>query len=445
MVDGCRRFALWCAVALAMVNIAPPLLAQQPAQAPSSATVDRRDGDSAPPAIDETQTVPVPPPGEKALQFHRSGNVLWFADQVWSIAMLVVILATGFSARMRNWSQRIGRRWFFSLAVYWILFSVVTTLVDLPRAYYEDFVRLHAYDLSNQTFQKWMTDSLTTLAVVCVSGPLVIWVPYLLLRKSPTRWWLYSGAALVPFIVVANLIAPIWIAPLFNTFGPMKDKRLEARILALADRSGITGSQVFEVDKSVDTKTTNAYVAGVLNTKRIVLWDTIIARMNEPELMFVMGHEMGHYVLGHVWQAIALSAVLIVASFYVAYRAASHVLARYGARFGFATLADTASLPLLLLLTGLFSLVITPAELAFSRHVEHEADRFGLEITQTNHSAATAFVKLQTDALAVPRPGLLFTLWRASHPPLGDRIDFANEYHPWRTGQPLVYGDRFKP
>jgi STE24 endopeptidase len=167
--------------------------------------------------------------------------------------------------------------------------------------------------------------------------------------------------------------------------------------------------------------------------------------MNERELLFVMGHEMGHYALGHVWQLIALSALLIMASFYVAYRTAWAVLARYGVRFGFATLADIASLPLLLILTGVFSLVITPAELAFTRHVEHEADRFGLEITQANHSAATAFVKLQTDALAVPRPGLLFTLWRASHPPLGERIDFANEYHPWRVGQPLVYGDRFKP
>jgi STE24 endopeptidase len=225
----------------------------------------------------------------------------------------------------------------------------------------------------------------------------------------------------------------------------MQDKVLEARILTLADRAGITGGRVFEVDKSVDTKTINAYVAGVFNTKRIVLWDTIIKRMSERELLFVMGHEMGHYALGHVQQSIALAALLIMASFFVAYKTAGTVLARYGDRFGFTTLADMASLPLLLVLTGVFSLVVTPAQLAFTRHAEHEADRFGLEITQANHSAATAFVKLQTDALAVPRPGLLFKLWRASHPPLGERIDFANEYHPWREGQTLVYGDRFKP
>jgi STE24 endopeptidase len=414
-----------------------PTVVQGPDQSPAPTAVTTA-------AVDETEPVEVPPPTEKALQYYRSGNTLWVVDQTWSILLLAVMLATGFSARLRDWSQRIGRRWFFTLAVYWILFTIVTTFVDLPRAYYEEFARQHAYGLSNQTIQKWWTDTLTALAVSCIVGPLVIWVPYLLLRKSPTRWWLYTSVALVPFIVVANLVAPIWIAPLFNTFGPMHDKPLEARILALADRAGIEGSRVFEVNKSVDTKTTNAYVAGLFNTKRIVLWDTMIQRMNERELLFVMGHEMGHYALGHVWQLIALSTLVNLGAFYAAYLTAGAALRRYGARFGFSTLGDVASLPLLVILTGVFSLVTTPAQLAFTRHVEHEADRFGLEITQANHSAATAFVKLQTDALVVPRPGLLFTLWRQSHPPLGERIDFANQYHPWRDGQPLVYGDRFK-
>src|SRR5262249_12673467 len=147
---------------------------------------------------------------------------------------------------------------------------------------------------------------------------------------------------------------------------------------------------------------------------------------------------------GHVWSGLAFAIVLIMASLYVAYRTAGAVLARWGGWFRFTTLADIASLPLLLLLVSAFSLVVTPLQLAFTRHQEHEADRFGLEMTRTSPSAGTAFVKLQEDALANPRPGLLFTLWRASHPPLGERIDFTNQYHPWRDGQPLVYGDRFR-
>ena len=164
-----------------------------------------------------------------------------------------------------------------------------------------------------------------------MAGGLFLWVPYLLLRKSPRRWWLYTAAAAIPFIVVANLVAPIWIAPLFNRFEPMQDKALETRILALADRAGIEGSRVFEVNKSVDTKTLNAYVAGLWQTKRIVLWDTIIARMDDRELLFVMGHEMGHYVLGHIWQLVALSSLLILVLLYAAYRTMGAIVARWGA------------------------------------------------------------------------------------------------------------------
>jgi Zn-dependent protease with chaperone function len=149
-------------------------------------------------------------------------------------------------------------------------------------------------------------------------------------------------------------------------------------------------------------------------------------------------------VLGHTWQLIAISSLVVMVSFYAAYLTAGTVLARFGGRFGFTELSDIASLPLLAVLTGALSFIVTPGELAFTRHVEHEADRFGLEITQANHSAGTAFVKLQTDALDVPRPGALFKLWRASHPPLGERIDFANDYHPWRNGEPLVYAGKFK-
>jgi Zn-dependent protease with chaperone function len=432
---------LWFVCALAVTAGSAGL---QPTPPPPSATADAFRIQSMV-LEDETAPVAVPEPSERAMRYYRSGNVLWFVEQAWSIAVLVVLLATGLSASLRNAARRVGRNWFFTIVAYFVLFTVVTTIVDLPLSYYTEYVRQHAYGLSNQTFGKWFGDTLKSLAVACVVGALVMWVPYLLLRKSPRRWWLYTALALVPFIVLANLVAPIWIAPLFNKFEPMQDKALEQKILTLAGRAGIEGSRVYQVNKSVDTKTLNAYVAGLFGTKRIVLWDTTLKRMTDRELLFVMGHEMGHYVLHHVWQAIAFSVLVLAASLYVAYRMADAVIARYGSRWGFTSLADVASLPLLLLLMSAFGLVVTPLELAFTRHLEHEADRFGLEITQTNHSAGTAFVKLQQDALANPRPGLLYKIFRESHPPLGERIDFANQYHPWTTGQPLEYGGRFKP
>ena len=135
------------------------------------------------------------------------------------------------------------------------------------------------------------------------------------------------------------LLEPIWIDPLFNKFGPMKDKTLERSILALADRSGISGSRVFEVEKSVDTKALNAYVTGVLNTKRIVLWDTLIARLDEPEVLVVMGHEMGHYVLGHVVRSILLGSLVILAGLFFVERAGRWLIA------GFPTVSASTGSP----------------------------------------------------------------------------------------------------
>jgi Zn-dependent protease with chaperone function len=255
---------------------------------------------------------------------------------------------------------------------------------------------------------------------------------------------LYTGLAAIPFIVLISLVQPIWIDPLFNTFGPMKDRTLEADILRLAERAGIEGSRVFEVEKSEDTNTVNAYVAGIGGTKRIVLWDTILAKLSREQLLLVMGHEMGHYVLHHVWKLILILSALIMAALYGVHRTAGWLLDRYGTQFGFHELSDVASLPLILFLFSLGTLVVTPVALAASRHFEHEADRFGLEITRDNRAAATAFVALQQENLGVPRPGMLYTLWRASHPVLGDRIDFSNDYRPWERNEPLVYEHLFR-
>ncbi|HEV8578423.1 MAG TPA: M48 family metallopeptidase [Thermoanaerobaculia bacterium] len=393
------------------------------------------------PRGDSSAPVPVPEPSDKAMRYYRSGNVLWVIGTLWGFAVPCLLLFTGFSARLRDAAHKIGRKRFFTIAVYGILFTLVTFVLDLPLAFYQDFVRQHAYGLSDQSAAKWWSDAFKALAVSCVFIALILWFPYWLLRKSPRRWWLYTGLATAPLLALLLFVTPIWIEPLFNQFGPMKDKALEAKILALADRAGIEGSRVYEVNKSVDTKTVNAYVTGFLKTKRIVLWDTILAKLSDREVLLVMGHEMGHYVLGHVPQLIALGTALALLGLWVIHRTAGGLIARYRDRFGFSELSDVASLPLIALLFSLVTFVLSPAVLAFTRHNEHEADRFGLEITRDNHDCATAFVKLQQENLSNPRPGRLFKLWRSSHPPLGERIDFCNGYRPWEKGEPLAYGD----
>ncbi len=390
------------------------------------------------------EPVAVPEPTELALRYHHTGLVLWAVTIVWGLAIPALFLFTGFSARIRTWAQKLGKKWFFVIGLYFAIFSVITFLIDLPLSYYQGFVRQHAYGLSNQTLGKWITDSLTGLAVGIVIGGLFLWVPYLLLKRSPRRWWLYTGLLMIPFLVLMILVQPVWIDPLFNDFGPMKNKVLEANILALAERSGIEGGRVYEVAKSEDTKVLNAYVTGFGNTKRIVLWDTTIAKLDEQELLFVMGHEMGHYVLGHVWKSILFFSAVIMATLFAIHKTAGWLIARYQGRFGFSELSDVASLPLILLLFGAYLFVVTPGVLAFTRSQEHESDRFGLEILQNNRAAATAFVKLQTENLGIPRPHWLVRLWQASHPTLGERIDFCNAYRPWTKGEALRYGHLFK-
>jgi Zn-dependent protease with chaperone function len=409
--------------------------AQQPTATPGSQQAS---------AQSSTAPVPVPEPSEKALSYYRGGIVLWVVNVLWGLLIPALFLFTGFSARIRDWAKRIGRWWFFVIGVYFAIFLIINFVIDLPLSYYQGFAREHAYGLSNQTFGKWFGDEITGLLITVVVGFLFLWILYLLLKKSPRRWWLYTGLLAIPFLILSILVTPILIEPLFNKFGPMKNKELEAKILQLAERAGIEGGRVYEVAKSEDTKTLNAYVTGFGATKRIVLWDTTIAKLDEDELLFVMGHEMGHYVLGHVWKTILFLSLLIIVTLYAIHRTAGWPINKFHRRFGFTELSDIASLPLIILLLSAYFLIVGPIALAFSRHNEHEADRFGLEITQNNRAAATAFVKLQEENLGVPRPNVLVKLWQASHPTLGDRIDFANEYRPWERGEPLRYGHLFK-
>jgi Zn-dependent protease with chaperone function len=436
--------ALSVAPAASFAQGSPAAPAGDTAAASATAPADAAPSPVAPAAQADTGAVPVPQATEKALRYFRGNNVLWIIETLWGLLVPALILFSGLSARIRNLARRIGRKWYFTLVIYGVIYTVLVAIVGLPLAYYSDFVREHAYGLSNQTFGKWFGDSLRSLALGLVGLALVLWIPYLLLRKSPRRWWLWTGVAMVPLVVLLLWLAPVVIEPMFNKFGPMQDKRLEAAILAEAQRAGIEGGRVYQVDKSVDTDAVNAYVTGFGSSKRIVLWDTIIRKLDQRELLFVMGHEMGHYVLHHVLYNLVLVTVLLVLALYAVHRLSGWFISRWKDRFGFDRLDDIASYPLLVLIVSLVVLVLTPFPLAFSRYAEHEGDRFGLELTRDNHAAATAFVKLQSENLAVPYHSTLYKLWHDDHPPIGERIDFINSYKPWAHGQPLKYGDKFK-
>ena len=389
-------------------------------------------------------SVVVPEPSALAIQYHRSGNVLWAVETGLGMIITAALLFSGISARMRSLSQRAGRRWFLTVLLYAVLFTVLVAALTFPLSYYAGYLRQHHYGLSNQSLGAWAGDWAKGVALSGFGLAAMLWLPYLLLRRSPRRWWLYTGLASIPLTTLLFVITPVWVDPLFNEYEPMEDKVLESRILALSQRAGIGGSRVYQVDKSSDTKLVNAYVTGVGATKRIVFWDTLLEKLEDEQILFVTAHEMGHFVLRNTLAIIIATAILVTTSLYAVHRTAGGLIARFSQRFGFDDISDVASFPLLLLLGNVASFLLAPLVLGFSRQQEHEADRFALEITRDNHAAASTFVVLQQENLAVPRPGRLYVLWRSSHPPLGERVSFANRYRPWERGQPLRYDHLFR-
>jgi STE24 endopeptidase len=389
--------------------------------------------------------VSVPEPSPESTRHYHSGNVLWIVATLWGFALPALIFFTGLSSRLRDIARRLQSRWYFAFVIYVVLFVFIYFLANLPLDYYADFLRPHNYGLSSQTFAKWLSDALVNLGVDMVGGVLFLWIPFLLLQRTGRRWWLYTWLASIPILVFVTFVQPIWIDPLFNHFGPMQDKVLEARILRLAGRAGIDGADIYEVNKSVDTKALNAYVTGIGKTTRIVLWDTIIKELTPDEVAVTMGHEMGHYTLGHVWKFLILESLTLLVGLWMIHLCAGWMLARFGAGAGVAELGDFAALPLFILIFGLVLFVLFPPLLGVSRHFEHEADRFGIEITHDNQACATTFVKFMRHDLAYPTPSPFFEFFRASHPSVSERINFCNTYHPWLDGSVGQYSNYIKP
>ncbi|HEY2954084.1 MAG TPA: M48 family metallopeptidase [Candidatus Eisenbacteria bacterium] len=363
---------------------------------------------------------------------------LAFLEPLWSLLVCLAILFSGLSARIRDLAHAAGRGRYLRVLVYFALFSVATFVLSFPLSWYQGFALEHQYGLSNQTFGAWLVDEFKALGLsLAFLGVLpVVAVSYWAIAKSPRRWWLWLTALSFPVTLAGVLLGPLVFEPAFNKFTPLKDKHLERRILDLAEKAGIPGRKVVEADKSAQTKKFNAYVSGFGASQRIVLWDTTLEGMTEDEILCVMGHEMGHYVLGHIWKGILLTVALSALLFYLSYVSTRGAVARFGGRWGFTELSDVASMPLIVATIGLASFVAQPLTNSFSRAIEHEADQFGLEITQLSDAAARAFLKLGSQNKSNPEPNPLVKAFLYTHPPLIERIRFALEYHPWTEGKP---------
>ena len=317
--------------------------------------------------------------------------ILWNA--LAAIACYGLILATGWSARFRDIGERVSKRRWLVVTVTIALLTLVSSLILLPWEIYTDFVREGQYGLMNQTFGGWLADWAKALALSLILTPLLAIAIYAVIRRSPRGWWLWGTGVLTAFMAIGALIAPVFIMPLFNTYTEMPAGPLRDRIVAVAKANAIPAEHIYVSDASRQTKRISANVSGLGPTIRITLNDNLLKRTGPDEVVAVMGHEMGHYVRGHIWWLIGGFMVVIGAMLFAISRLAPRLIAR-NPRWGVREIADPASAPVLLLLASVAGLVLTPVQSSISRTVEADADRFGLDAAREPDGFAKAALRL---------------------------------------------------
>jgi STE24 endopeptidase len=368
---------------------------------------------------------------QKTKAYAHGKYVLDFMDFIYSSLILIGLLAFGVSAKIRQVAQRITRFRPLQTVLYWIQFLLLTTLFEFPLTLYRSYFREKAYGLLTQSFGDWMVDQFKGLAVAVVLGSIFLMLLYGVLRKAPRFWWLWGSVVMIIFVIIGIAIAPVFIQPLFNKFTPVKDIEIRENILSMARAQGIPADEVYEMDASKRTDRISAYVAGLLGTMRIVMFDNTLKRCTPEEIQMIMGHEMGHYVLNHVWKHVAFFSILIVAGFLVACWG-FHKAIRKWPRWQVEGVGDNAGFPLLILLITGFLFLVGPLSNTWIRIHEDEADDFGLEASHEPDAAATTFLKLGEYRDLEPHPAIEAFLYY--HPSGRFRIGNALEWKRNRQG-----------
>ena len=379
---------------------------------------------------------------QKARNFARIRFRFELISFVYGLLVLWLILRWKLAPRFRDWAEKFSRRRFLQSVVYSPLLLFTLAVLTLPADLYDQWIS-RRYGLSIQGWASWSWDWAKNQMIAFVLGVILIWILYAVVRRSARRWWFYFWLCSLPIILFVLFLSPWVIEPLFYKFKPLeeKDPALTASLEQMVERAGenIPPQRMFWMGAGEKTTQLNAYVTGFGASKRIVVWDNTIAKMDTPQIVFVAGHEMGHYVLRHIPKQLAFLAVLFLVVFYVGYRSVGWVLSRWGEKWKIRGLDDWASLPALLLLLSVLVFVTNPAVSAVSRYFEHQADQYGLEVTHgltpdSGQVAAQSFQKLGEVDLADPEPNPVDVFLFYSHPPIPDRIPFALTYDPWSKG-----------
>jgi len=318
--------------------------------------------------------------------------------QLWSflygVGVALLLLQARISARLRDIAQWVTRFKPLQTGIYAIQYILLTAILSLPLGIYSDFFREHQYGLSNQNFGGWFGDWAKGLMVSLVLGSLLMMALFGIVRRLPRTWHIWGALVTLAFLVFGIAISPVYIAPLFNKYTVLDDPKVVEPILRIARANGIPGDKVYEMDASKQTKRVSANVSGFLGTTRITLNDNLINRSTLPEIEAVMGHEMGHYVMHHVFKMILFFGIVVVVGFALLRWATERLLARFGGRWGVSEVGDVAVTPLVVLVFSVYTFILTPFTNSYSRMQEMEADMFGLNAARQPDGFAEAALKL---------------------------------------------------
>jgi Zn-dependent protease with chaperone function len=393
-----------------------------------------------------TYTLP-PDKLAKAIEYAAARNRLHFIAAAYGILVLVALLAWGLAPRLRNIAESATRRRILQAYIFAPLLLLSIDALELPVSLYGHHLSLK-FEQSIQGWGSWFWDWTKGELLTFALAGIAIWVLYGAMRRSPRRWWFYFWLAAVPMVMFLMFIEPVAVEPLFFKFEPLgvTQPALVSAIGKVTARGGleIPPGRMFEMKASEKLKSLNAYVTGIGASKRVVVWDNTIQKMDTGQTLFIFGHEMGHYVLGHMWIGVGAALLGILIFLFLAYHAMRWALARYGGRWGIRDVSDWASLPVLLLALAVFGFLAEPVSSSFSRVLEHNADVYGLEVIHgivpnSSEEAAGAFQILGEVSLDDPNPSPFIEFWLYDHPSISERVRFASEYDPWGTGQAPKY------
>jgi STE24 endopeptidase len=326
--------------------------------------------------------------------YFEGGYWLMLWDFLVGAIVMMVLLERRWSAAMRNFAERLTRFKPLETLMYWTEFSILTFLLGFPLTFCESFLRERHYGLATQTFGPWMGDQLKSLLVSIVLGGLIVVLLFLVVRRLPRTWWIWGSVVSILFLAFTVMIAPVYIVPLFNKITPLEDPQITQPILRMARANGIPADKVYEMDASRQTTRMSANVSGLGHTMRITLNDNLLRRGSPAEIQAVMGHEMGHYVLHHIYKDCTFFFIIIVTAFALLRWSLEWSLARWGGRWQIRGVGDTAVLPLVFLLGSIFLFVLTPVLNTYVRTEEYEADMYGLNASRQPDGFAQAAIHL---------------------------------------------------